>query len=390
MLYDINGLPLESAYNIDSSPCTYAYDIDGNEVYNNQKDPYLPGRLLIFEDDFEGNSINPENWGYEVGHVRGKSYEAKWPDNAYVENGVLVVTERQETRTMYEEWPSYDYVTYQWISGGIFSRGRKQWVYGRFEAKMKLPLFFNGAFWFMGNSFRQLYVNQDGSAPSYSTRYAGVENINNWAECGEIDCVESWSYTQKTQPQCNLWSNTGVSISHGTFPVALDTVDEWHIYAIEKTPTYIAAFIDGIEYKRWTYSDYSAETVAAYVDKAISIIIGIGIGNENDRSRGDAVNMYVDWVRVYAPEEITAPVLPESVYIQNALSLPVGYRTYMNPIIMPLTATDMTVTWESDDPTIVRCEYGGYIYAESVGETDVYVVTHNNIRCKCHITVTAS
>ena len=390
MLYDINGLSLESAYNIDSSPCTYAYDIDGNEVYNNQKDPYLPGRLLIFEDDFEGNSLNPENWYCEVGHIRGKSYETKYPENVAVRNGNLIITETKGSYPMYDAWGTETMVTYAGGARDISSRGKKKWVYGRFEAKMKLPLFFNGAFWFMGNSYRALYINQDGTKSDYTASTAGVENVYNWPECGEIDVVESWDYTQKTHPQCNLWSYTGTSISHGTFPEALDTVDEWHIYAIEKTPTYIAAFIDGIEYKRWTYSDYSAETVSAYVDKAVSIILSIGIGNENDRSRGTSVNMYVDWVRVYAPEGITAPVLPESVYIQNTYSMKVGYRTYMNPIVMPLTATDMTVTWTSDDPDIVRVEYGGYIYAESIGETDIYAVTHNNIRCKCHITVTAS
>jgi len=389
MIYNISGQPIDEVWNYYGSPLSQAYDLNGNQLL--EHDPYLQNRLLIFEDDFSSNTLNPENWECEVGHVRGKSYEAKWPGNVAIENGVLVITENKETKTMYEEWPSYDYVTYQWITGGIFSRGRKFWVYGRFEAKMKLPPLFNGAFWFTGNSFRQLYVNQDGSAPSYSTRYSGVENINNWAACGEIDCCESWDYNQKTQPQCNLWSDEGTSISHGTFPTVLDTVNEWHIYAIEKTSTYIAAFIDGTEYHRWTYSDYTSNVVEAYVDKAISIIIGMGIGNESDTNRGiTTAKMYIDWVRVYAPSGISEEVLPTSISIQDSLELPVGYRTYMNPIIMPLTTSDMTVTWESDNSNVVRVEYGGYIFAESVGETDIYAVTKNNIKSKCHVTVTAS
>ena len=30
------------------------------------------------------------------------------------------------------------------------------------------------------------------------------------------------------------------------------------------------------------------------------------------------------------------------------------------------------------------------LYSSEVGETDIYAVTHNNKRCKCHITVTAA
>lgn len=389
MIYNISGQPIDEVWNYYGSSLSQAYDLNGNQLL--EHDPYLQNRLLIFEDDFTGNTLNPENWDCEIGHVRGKSFETKWPDNVQVNNGNLVLTESKEQHTLYEDWPTYDTVTYEWAAGSIFSRGRKKWVYGRFEAKMKLSTVFNCAFWFMGNSFRQLYIDKDGSKSEYNTRYAGVENINNWAECGEIDVCESWDYTRKTKPMCNLWSNTGTSISSAAFPQSIDSVNEWHIYAIEKTPEYIAAFIDNVEYKRWTYSDYDSETVSAYVDKAVSIILSIGIGNENDINRGITnAKMYVDWIRVYAPSGVLTPIPAESISIQSALSLPVGYRTYMNPIIMPLDTSDMTVTWESDNSNVVRVEYGGYIFAESVGETDIYAVTKNNIKSKCHVTVTAS
>lgn len=389
MIYNISGQSIDEVWNYSGSSLSQAYDLNGNQLL--EHDPYLPNRLLVFEDDFSSNTLNPENWDCEIGRVRGKSYETKWPGNVKVKNGNLILTENKERHTLYEEWPTYDEVTYEWAAGSIFSKGRKKWVYGRFEAKMKLPPVFNGAFWFIGNSFRQLYIDKDGSKSEYNTRYAGVENINNWAECGEIDVCESWDYTQKTKPMCNLWSNTGTSISSAAFPQSIDSVNEWHIYAIEKTPEYIAAFIDNVEYKRWTYSDYDSATVSAYVDKAVSIILSIGIGNENDINRGITnAKMYVDWIRVYAPSGVLTPIPAESISIQSALSLPVGYRTYMNPIIMPLTTSDMTVTWESDDASIVRVEYGGYVFADSVGETDIYAVTKNGIKSKCHVTVTAA
>lgn len=389
-MYNIDGNTINSAYDYQADDVPVAYDVNGETIWR-KTDPYLQNRLLIFEDNFLSDELDTENWDCEIGHVRGKSYETKHPNNVSIQDGILIIKEKKETVTIYEDWPTYGDVTYQWTAGSIFSRGRKKWVYGRFEAKMKLPPLFNGAFWFMGNSFRQLYIDKDGTQADYSQRFSGVENINNWAECGEIDCVESWDYSQKSHPMCNLWSNTGTSISSAAFPQSLDVVNEWHIYSIEKTPEYIAAFIDGVEYKRWTYSNYDSQVVSAYVDKAVSILLSIGIGDENDINRGiTEATMYVDWVRVYAPEGITEEVLPTSVYIQNTVELPVGYRTYMNPIVMPLTTSDMSITWESDDESIVRCEYGGYIFAESIGETDIYAITKNNLRCKCHVTVVSA
>lgn len=388
MIFDVRGNSIDSVFSKTGDMLTQAFDVNGDILTHT--DPYRKDRLLIFEDDFTGDTLNPENWDCELGHVRGKSFETKWPDNVQVNNGNLVLTESKEQHTLYEDWPTYGDVTYEWAAGSIFSRGRKKWVYGRFEAKMKLSPLFNCAFWFMGNSFRQLYINENGSKSEYNTRYAGVENINNWAECGEIDVCESWNYNQKTKPMCNLWGNAGSSIGSAEFPETLDTVNEWHVYAIEKTPEYIAAFIDDVEYKRWTFSNYDSQVVDAYVGKAVSIIFSIGVGDENDTSRGvNSAKMYVDWVRVYAPSGITAPVQAESISVQPELSLPVGYRTYMNPIILPLITSDMTVTWESDNESIVRVEYGGYIYADSVGETDIHVTTKNGKIGTCHVIVTA-
>lgn len=387
-VYNVTGQELNEVYSLQGSALSQAFDLSGDPLI--ASDPYLENRLLIFEDNFTGRTLNPNNWDYEVGHVRGRSYEAKWPGCVSVKNGNMVLSEIKERRTMYQLWPTTGDVTYDWLAGSVFSRGRKKWVYGRFEAKMKLPNIFNGAFWFMGNSFRGLYINLDGTCPSHSDYYTGVENVNNWAACGEIDACESWNFTQKTRPMCNLWNNAGASIGSGTFPNTIDSVNEWHVYAIEKTPEYIAAFIDGIEYKRWTFSDYSSEAVAAYIDKAVSIIFSVGIGDENDVSKGiTSAKMYVDWVRVYAPAGITTPVPAESISLQSELSMPVGTRTYMNPIIMPLTTSDMTVTWESDNESVVRAEYGGYIYADAIGETDIYAITQNGRRARCHVTVTA-
>ena len=375
MIYNLNGFPLSHAYNKDGFEINTAYDKDSNIVYKKDgKDPYIEGRLLIFEDDFNENVINQNNWLFVTGHTSGLAYQTKLSSNAYIENNCLVLREIKE-----------NYMSYTWTCGGLNSRGKKSFMYGRFEAKIRMPYAFNGAFWFTGNNFRVMYPNNDDSY-DYRTQYIGSEGIYNWPECGEIDCVESWSYAQKNQPQCNLWSYTGQSISHSTFPTPIDTVNKWHIYAMERTRDAIIMYIDDIEYYRWDLSQYSQSVIQAYIDKPISIILGIAIGNENDTTIVDEAKMFVDWVRVYAPVGVEQEILPESITIQSTMRLKRGFRSYLICDIQPISTTNRDLIWSSDNNNICSTD-SGYIMGNSVGTTNIHATTVNGLRATCSVTV---
>lgn len=367
MMYDISGGLLQEAYNL-----------FGNNIPVSE--PYRRNRLLVFEDDFLGNDINSDNWEKESGHPRGKSYQCKRPGNVTVHDSMLEVSTVKE-----------NHLNYTWSCGGIVSRGKQQWVNGRFEAKMKVSDAFNCAFWMAGANTVENYVNDDGTT-DYPTQYKGLEDIKSWPKCGELDIVESWNYTQKSQPQCNLWGyESGTSLGHGTFPTPLDTVNKWHIYAVEKTDEYIAAYIDDIEYYRWTFADMDESEIPAYIDKPMNIIIGNGIGDDNDTERTlTQYSMFVDWVRVYAPIGVTDIVPDTSVQTQAAYRMRNGWKSYIPYTILPVTASDMTVKWVSEDETVVRCGTGaekGYVFAESLGETDIHAITKDRNIATMHITV---
>lgn len=375
MIYDLMGDGSDIAMDIRGNRMQqYVYDYSGNSIA--LKDPYIEGRLLLFEDDFSGNALNMENWSYEIGHLRGKAYLTKWPGNVSVQDGILKLSETNE-----------EHFGYTWSEGSIKSRGKKSWTYGRFEAKIKLPVAFNGAFWFMGDYCAELNQYNEGVV-DYKP-YGGQNEYGLWwSRCGEIDVVESWNYTSKSNPTCNMWKPDGKSIGSKSYPTALNVVDQWHIYAMERTPEYIAMFIDGVEYHRWTFSSYSAEDVAAYVDQPIAIQLGIGLGDENDIQKAQSADMFVDWVRVYAPVGVTEAIPETSITIQEEVTLKKGYCLYLPVIMEPVGVTDRTVTWFSGDPTICSCdERGGIINGVEVGETDVYVTSKNGLRARCHVTV---
>jgi len=379
-IFNMYGEEINSPIDYHGMELATAYNIKGNDLSKIPKDPYRQGRLLIFEDDFLGNDINSDNWEKEVGHPRGKSYQCKRPGNVTVHDSMLEITMKKE-----------NHLNYTWSAGGVVSRGKQQWVNGRFEAKMKFAEAFDSAFWLIGANTAEQFTNDDGTI-DYPLQSKGLDAIKGWPKCGELDIIESWNYTQKSQPQCNLWGyNSAASLGHGTFPTAMDTVNKWHIYSIEKTEQYIAVFVDDVEYHRWTFANMDADEIQAYVDKPMNIILGIGIGDENDLSKTiTQYSMFVDWVRVYAPVGITSLVPDTSVQIQNSYRMRNGWKSYIPYTILPITSSDMTVKWVSEDETVVRCGRSsetGYVFAESLGETDVHAITKNRNIATMHITV---
>ncbi len=58
------------------------------------------GWELVWQDEFDGDSINPENWTYDIGGWGWGNGEAQYytdqPENARVENGLLVIEARFE------------------------------------------------------------------------------------------------------------------------------------------------------------------------------------------------------------------------------------------------------------------------------------------------------
>ena len=63
-----------------------------------------------------------------------------------------------------------------------------------------------------------------------------------------------------------------------------------------------------------------------------------------------------------------------------------GWKAFVPVKVLPLTTSDMTVKWISEDEDIVRTD-GGYLYAEALGETDVHVITKHGVRGTVHVTV---
>lgn len=240
------------------------------------------GWELVWSDEFDGDAIDPANWTYDIGGWGWGNGEAQYytdrPQNARVENGLLVIEARQEK---YED--SY------YTSARLITQGLRSFQYGRIEARMKVP---EGAglwpaFWMLGNDFQR---NPDDPFDS------------NWPQVGEVDIME---YVGR-EPDLIMGTVHGPGYS-GAGGLGrwnrqeYDIAGEFHTYAIEWDETGITWFYDGEPYYTLTPQDLNDREWV--FNKEFFLLLNLAVGGQFAGTIGldtkFPANLYVDYVRVY-------------------------------------------------------------------------------------------
>ena len=104
---------------------------------------------LVWSDEFNGTSVNTANWSFEVGGGGWGNNELQYYTggaNATVSGGLLTITARREGG--FSCW----YGACQYTSTRMITRGKREFTYGRIEARMSLPMGQGlwPAFWALG------------------------------------------------------------------------------------------------------------------------------------------------------------------------------------------------------------------------------------------------
>jgi len=208
----------------------------GIRIQRIQKNPENPenpeinapsGYTLVWNDEFNtgpGQSVlpDPNKWRFETGHG-----DWEWGNNeiqnyvagvsgtdtcSLISNGTLKIVARKKGDEV--------------IS--IRMNTSENWLYGYFEARLKLP---QGkgtwpAFWMLPKVF------------------------NTWPDDGEIDIMEEVGFNPNVVSSaihCKAYNH-----SIGTQKVAEKLVptaeSEFHVYAVEWTSDYIRGYVDGVKY----------------------------------------------------------------------------------------------------------------------------------------------
>jgi len=234
-----------------------------------------------FLDEFEGEageSIDTTVWNYDVGTGWGNNqleYDTDRTTNVYLDgSGNLAITAREES-----------YLNCDYTSGRITTRDNFEQAYGRFEARIKLPVGKGiwPAFWMLGDNFPE----------------------TEWPDCGEIDIMEF----RGQEPGVLLGAVHGPGYSGGSAisrRLELEDVElneDYHIFAIEWEPDRIRWMLDGEVYHTVTPKDLPSGSRWVF-DHPFFIILNVAVGGTfvgpPDQSTEFPQTMLVDWIRVFS------------------------------------------------------------------------------------------
>jgi beta-glucanase (GH16 family) len=237
------------------------------------------GWRLAWQDEFDGKEIDTKNWTYDLGGGGWGNGESQVytnrPENARLENGLLVIEARKEPN---------DKGGFEFTSARLKTQGLQTFQYGRIEARIKVPAGAGlwPAFWMLGSNITQV----------------------SWPDCGEIDIME---YVGK-EPDVILGTLHGPGYSGAlgmtkwnrqTYNIA----EDFHTYAIEWDAAQISWFYDGEKYHTVTREDVGER--AWPFDQPFFIILNLAVGG----TLGGLVNpntvfpaqYMIDYVRVFQP-----------------------------------------------------------------------------------------
>ncbi|MDR6627780.1 glycoside hydrolase family 16 protein [Caulobacter segnis] len=270
------------------------------------------GWRQVWADEFDGDRLDETRWTPATdcgggGNEERQCYAAS-PETISVKDGVLRLTVvKRKTKGLANPWagPTGPMKTGDYASGKILTQGKANWLYGRIEARARVP---GGqgvwpAIWMM---------------PELST-YGG------WPRSGEIDILETVNLGAPCEPVDGACEGGRENRVFGTIHFAGDgagarrraggntvmppSADGFHVYAVEWTPEAIAWFVDGQEYARVTPQDWKrddAEAGPSPFDRPFHLILNLAFGGNwpesvNAKGVDEAAlpaTMEVDWVRV--------------------------------------------------------------------------------------------
>jgi beta-glucanase (GH16 family) len=244
-----------------------------------------PDWKLVWSDEFDGSTIDTSKWNFDIdGKGEGNNemeYYSDQPENAHVENGHLLIT-------AIKDGTDAEGKKHKFTSARLNTKGKFNWLYGRFEARIKMP---TGrgvwpAFWMM---------------PEDSV-YGG------WASSGEMDIVEEVGHEPNmaygTIHYGGKWPRNTHTGDKFILPSG-NLCDDWHVYALEWEKGELRWYIDGQLYQTQTNWRTDAAPFPAPFDQKFFIILNFAVGGawpgKPSPDTPFPQTMDVDYVRVYQP-----------------------------------------------------------------------------------------
>ncbi len=243
-----------------------------------EKIPFDPSRWsLVWADEFDRpGAPDPAVWTPEVGYVRNgekQYYTRDRPENARVENGLLIIEARKDN---WEDKP----VT----SASLTTKGKRPLLYGRIAVRAKIPTGRGTwpAIWTLGENIKQ----------------------TGWPACGEIDILENVGFDPKTihaNIHCKAYNHTKRT-GKGSKITADAPWSQFHEYAVEWYEDRIEFFFDDTRY--FVFRKESDDPAVWPFAEPQYLILNLAMGGGWGGQKGIDDSLYphrfeIDYVRYY-------------------------------------------------------------------------------------------
>ena len=235
------------------------------------------GYTLIWNDEFNGSTLDNTAWSYETGGGGWGNQELEYyttsANNTYLTNGCLVIEARKETIG-----------SNNYTSARLITKGKKEFTYGRIDIRAKLPVAKGmwPALWMLGSNIS--------TVP--------------WPRCGETDIMELIGTNPKQVIGSVHWAqndgssgtlNNAYTLSSGDFS------EKFHVFTLIWKQNTVQMLVDDQVYMNAKNTDI---TNGSWPFNSPSFFIfNVAVGGQwpgnPDASTIFPQRMLVDYVRVF-------------------------------------------------------------------------------------------
>lgn len=232
------------------------------------------GGVLVWQEDFDGEELDMNVWNFELGN--GCPNICGWGNNERqfytkknheLKDGYLIITAKKEDSI--------------YTSTRITTQGKKEFKYGRMEARAKVPVGHGiwPAFWMLGSNIGEV----------------------GWPRSGEIDILEYVGRQTDT-----VYTTLHLPVGYGENALSKQThmpdIEEgFHTYAVDWSPEEIVFLVDNKKVYSYSVDEKTKENWP--FDQPFYFILNVAVGgNFGGPDVDDSIfpqQYIVDYVRVF-------------------------------------------------------------------------------------------
>lgn len=338
-------------------------------------DPAIQGMNLIWQDEFNGTTLDTSKWNYEQGYYLnddpntwgwGNAELQHYTDsaqNVFVQDGKLNIRALNDPKSFPQDPNRYA----QYSSGKINTKNHFTLKYGRVDFRAKLPT---------GNGVWPALWMLPQDSP-YGT----------WAASGEIDVMEARGRLPGSTSGAVHFGGTWPANQHISgeyhFPEGQNINNDYHVYSVVWEEDNIKWYVDGkfffkVTNEQW-YSLAAPNNPNAPFDQPFYLIMNLALGGNFDGGISPnpsdiPATMQVDYVRVYKENGSGNPGnVPVTGVTLNPTSaqVEVGQSLQLNAGIAPSNATNKQVTWSVSGASVASVSQEGVVTGLAPGTATV-------------------